>query len=235
MRIDILTIFPEMFPGILDVGMLRIAQEKGLVDFRLHDFRDFAKGLHRNVDDRPFGGGPGMVLKPEPIYECLESFIPRDGPQPTMIALTPQGERYNQNMAQELAQQDWLVLLAGRYEGFDQRIIDGLRLREISIGDYVLTGGELPALVLVDSIVRLRPGVLGDADSATEESFSFGLLDHPHYTRPVEFRGMQVPEVLRSGDHARIARWRREQAEATTRRNRPDLLPPGEGGERRDD
>lgn len=224
MHFDILSIFPEMFPGILDASMLRIAQEKGAASFRLHDFRDFANNKHQKVDDRPFGGGPGMVLKPEPIYECLDSFLPADAPTPPIILLSPQGEPYNQSIANELSQLDHLILIAGRYEGFDQRIVDGLPVREISIGDYVITGGELAALVLVDSIVRLLPGVLGDADSATFESFNTGLLDHPHYTRPVEYRGMAVPEVLRSGDHARIAAWRLEQSLALTKKRRPDLL-----------
>ncbi len=226
MRFDILTIFPEMFPGVLDTSMLRIAQEKGAVSFDLHDFRDFANNKHQKVDDRPFGGGPGMVLKPDPIFACLESFLPADKAPPPIILLSPQGEAYNQRIANELSQLDHIVLIAGRYEGFDQRIVDGLPVREISIGDYVITGGELAALVLVDSIVRLLPGVLGDADSATYESFNNGLLDHPHYTRPVEFRGMTVPEVLRSGDHARIAAWRKQKAAELTRARRPDLLDP---------
>lgn len=227
MRFDILTIFPEMFTGPLEASMLRIAAEKGLADYHLHDFREFAEGKHRKVDDRPFGGGPGMVLKPGPIYRCLESFLPGETESwPEVILLSPQGESYNQSIAKDLSQKDRLVLVAGRYEGFDHRIVEGLPVRELSIGDYVLTGGELAALVLVDSIVRLLPGVLGDEDSATYESFSDGLLDHPHYTRPVEFRGREVPEVLRSGDHERIARWRLEQARERTLRRRPDLLDP---------
>ena len=226
MRFDLLTIFPEMMPGVLDISMLRIAQEKGLAEFHIHDFREFSEDKHQKVDDRPFGGGPGMVLQPAPIFDCLESFLAPNEPWPTVILLSPQGEVYNQRIAQELSQEPRLVLVAGRYEGFDQRIIDGLPVKELSIGDYVLTGGELAALVLVDSIVRLLPGVLGDADSATYESFNEGLLDHPHYTRPVEFRGMEVPEILRSGDHARIAAWRHQQALELTRRRRPDLLSP---------
>ncbi len=224
MHFDILTIFPEMFPGILNASMLRIAQEKGAASFALHDFRDFSDNKHQKVDDRPFGGGPGMVLKPEPIYACLDEILPNENPKPPIILLSPQGEPYNQRIAKELSQLDHLILIAGRYEGFDQRIVDGLPVREISVGDYVLTGGELAALVLVDSIVRLLPGVLGDADSATYESFNDGLLDHPHYTRPVEFRGMSVPEILRSGDHARIAAWRQQKALELTRERRPDLL-----------
>ncbi len=224
MHFDILTIFPEMFPGILNTSMLRIAQEKGAATFALHDFRDFSDNKHQKVDDRPFGGGPGMVLKPEPIYACLDEILANENPKPPIILLSPQGESYNQRIANELSQLDHLILIAGRYEGFDQRIVDGLPVREISVGDYVLTGGELAALVLVDSIVRLLPGVLGDADSATYESFNDGLLDHPHYTRPVEFRGMTVPEILRSGDHARIAAWRQQKALELTQERRPDLL-----------
>lgn len=224
MHFDILTIFPEMFPGILNTSMLRIAQEKEAASFALHDFRDFAHNKHQKVDDRPFGGGPGMVLKPEPIYSCLDEILPDENSRPPIILLSPQGEPYNQCIANELSQLEHIVLIAGRYEGFDQRIVDGLPVREISVGDYVLTGGELAALVLVDSIVRLLPGVLGDADSATYESFNDGLLDHPHYTRPVEFRGMTVPEILRSGDHARIAAWRQQKALELTRERRPDLL-----------
>lgn len=232
MHVDILTLFPEMFTGVLDCSMLKIAQRVGAVTFELHDFRDHAKGFHRKVDDRPFGGGPGMVIKPEPVFECLEGFLGTETANwPPVILLSPQGERYNQKAARELSEVDRLVLICGHYEGFDHRIVEGLPVREISIGDYVLTGGELPALVLIDSVVRLLPGVLGDADSARYESFSDGLLDHPHYTRPVEYRGMEVPEVLRSGDHARIAAWRQEQATNRTSSRRPDLL----DGERLDD
>ena len=171
MRFDVLTLFPEMLAPALATSMLRIAHEKGLADYELHDFREFAKGFHRKADDRPFGGGPGMVIKPEPVFECLESFLPEDEDRPPLILFSPAGERYNQRIAQELSRLDRLVLICGHYEGFDQRIRDGLPVREISVGDYVLTGGELPALVLIDSVVRLLPGVLGDADSATFESF----------------------------------------------------------------
>ena len=230
MRFDILTLFPEMLAPVLGTSMLRIAREKGVAEYVLHDFREFAKGFHRKADDRPFGGGPGMVLKPEPIFECLDSIFDESTPRPPIILLSPQGERHDQDLAVELSRESRLVLICGHYEGFDQRIVDGLDAREISIGDYVLTGGELPALVLVDSVVRLLPGVLGDADSARYESFSDGLLDHPQYTRPVEYRGMTVPEVLRSGDHAKIAAWRREQAEKRTRERRPDLFEPRDAG-----
>lgn len=230
MRIDILTLFPEMLEGVLGTSMLKIAAEKGIVEYHAHDYRAFAKGFHRKADDRPFGGGPGMVIKPEPVWECLEDLL-GEQPWPPLIVPSPAGERYNQKTAQELSQEDRLVLLCGHYEGFDQRILDGLPVREVSLGDYVLTGGELPALVIVDTVVRLLPGVLGDADSATYESFNAGLLDHPHYTRPVEFRGMTVPEVLRSGDHGRIAEWRRKEAERMTRERRPDLLGDGKDPE----
>lgn len=226
MRIDILTLFPEMLEGVLGASMLRIAADKGLVEYQLHDFRAFAEGFHRKADDRPFGGGPGMVIKPEPVFACLENLLGAP-PWPLLVVPTPAGERYNQQSAMELSREERLVFLCGHYEGFDQRILDTLPVREISLGDYVLTGGELPALVIVDTVVRLLPGVLGDADSATYESFNAGLLDHPHYTRPVEFRGMTVPEILRSGDHARIAEWRRKEAERMTRERRPDLFEDG--------
>jgi len=225
MRIDILTLFPEMFEGVLGSSMLGLARTKGLASYHLHNWRDHAEGFHRKVDDRPFGGGPGMVLKPEPIFRCLESLLGGQSVSswPPLIMLSPQGERFSQDMAKELSTCHQIVLLAGHYEGFDERVRQGLPIREISLGDYVLTGGELPALVLVDSIVRLLPGVLGDAESALRESFLDGLLDHPHYTRPEEFRGMSVPEVLRSGDHAAIAAWRRREARKRTDERRPDL------------
>ncbi|MEE9392144.1 MAG: tRNA (guanosine(37)-N1)-methyltransferase TrmD [Planctomycetota bacterium] len=227
MRFDILTLFPDMMAAVLDTSMLKIARDKGCAEYRIHDIRDFTKGVHRKADDRPFGGGPGMVLKPEPIFECLESFLsPEELNSIPLLAMSPQGERYNQTMAKDLSKEIRIVILCGHYEGFDQRIFDGLPLKEVSIGDYVLTQGELPALVLIDSLVRLRPGVLGDAESAARESFENGLLDHPHYTRPVEFRGMTVPEVLRSGNHAKIEAWRLEQARLCTQERRPDLLEP---------
>ena len=226
MRFDILSLFPEMFGAVLNSSMMRIAQEKGLVEFHLRNFRDFAGGFHRHVDDRPFGGGPGMVLKPEPLIACLESFLPPPDARPPVLLLSPEGQVLDQALARELSLEPWLVLVCGHYEGFDERVHQLCPMREISIGDYVLTGGELPALVLLDAIVRLRPDVLGDADSAVRESFEDGLLDHPHYTRPVEYRGLTVPEVLRSGDHARIEAWRQEQARLRTAARRPDLLPP---------
>ncbi len=224
MRFDILTLFPEMFEGVLGASMLGLAREKRLVDFHLHNWRDHGEGFHRKVDDRPFGGGPGMVLKPEPIFRCLEALLGEEtATWPPLILLSPQGEPFCQALAKELSSASHLVLLAGHYEGFDERVRLGLPVREISLGDYVLTGGELPALVLVDSIVRLLPGVLGDAESALRESFLDGLLDHPQYTRPEEFRGMSVPEVLRSGDHAAIAAWRMREARRRTETRRPDL------------
>ncbi len=224
MRFDILTLFPEMFEGFLGTSMLGLARRKGLASYHLHNWRDHAEGFHRKVDDRPFGGGPGMVLKPEPIFRCLEDLLGSEpSTWPPLIMLSPQGKPYSQALAKSLSVCPHLVLLAGHYEGFDERVRRGLPIREISLGDYVLTGGELPALVLVDSIVRLLPGVLGDAESALRESFLDGLLDHPHYTRPEEFRGMSVPEVLRSGDHAAIAAWRRHEAQKRTGERRPDL------------
>lgn len=231
-RFDILTIFPEMFGEILGSSMLRIAQEKGLVEFHVHNFRDFSIDRHRRVDDRPFGGGPGMVLRPEPITLCLEALLGEDREAwPPIVFMTPQGDTYNQQQANELSSFERLVLVCGHYEGFDERLIEDLATHEVSVGDYVLTGGELPALVLLDSVVRLLPGVLGDADSIRFESFTDGILDHPHYTRPVEFRGRAVPEVLRSGDHAAIEKWRREASLERTKKRRPDLLNGGGDGD----
>jgi len=220
MRIDILTLFPEMFAGPLSESMIKRARERGLVNLRLHDIRDFAHDRHRTADDRPFGGGPGMVLKPEPIFECFETVVPEGTP---LIYMTPQGRPFTQAKAVELAGRGSFALLCGHYEGVDERVREALVAEEISIGDYVLTGGELPAMVLVDAVVRLVPGVLGDEESARQESFSQKILDCPHYTRPESFRGRRVPEVLLSGNHGEIARWRREQAEKRTRERRPDL------------
>ncbi len=228
MRFDILTLFPEMFSEVLSTSMMRIAQEKGLVEFHLHNFRDFAVGKHRKVDDRPFGGGPGMVLRPEPITDCLEALLGENRTTwPPIVFLTPQGKSYNQRQANDFSQYERVVVVCGHYEGFDERLIDDLATHEVSVGDYVLTGGELPALVLMDSVVRLLPGVLGDADSIRFESFAEPILDHPHYTRPVEFRGRVVPDVLRSGDHAAIEKWRREASLDRTKERRPDLLDEG--------
>ncbi|HOX38944.1 MAG TPA: tRNA (guanosine(37)-N1)-methyltransferase TrmD [Candidatus Brocadiia bacterium] len=225
MRVDVLTIFPEIFRPALSTSIPGIAERKGAVVYRLHDIRDFATDSHRSVDDRPYGGGPGMVMKPDPIFHCVEAAEAQD-PEPAFrILLTPQGERLTQKRVEDLALKRRLLIVCGHYEGFDERVREGLRPCEISVGDYVLSGGEFAAFVLIDAVVRLLPGVLGDADSAKDESFTSGLLEYPHYTRPSEFRGMKVPEILLSGDHAKVAQWRREQAILRTRLRRADLLP----------
>lgn len=211
-----------MFEGPLRESILRRAQDKGLVTVAVHDLRTWTHDRHRVVDDVPYGGGAGMVLKPEPVFEAVESL--RRGPESLVVALTPQGLPFSQRLASELARLQHLVLLCGRYEGFDDRIPQGLHALELSIGDFVLSGGEIPALVVLDATIRLIPGVLGDEASAQTDSFSTGLLEHPHYTRPPAFRGMGVPGVLLSGDHAAIARWRRKQALRRTQERRPDLL-----------
>lgn len=222
MRVDVLTLFPSMFDGPLDESILKRARQAGLLDLRITDIRDFTHDVHRTVDDRPFGGGPGMVLKPEPVFAAVES-VRSDAARVVMLA--PVGEPYTQGKARDLAQAEHLVLLCGSYEGFDERIREALVDDVISIGDYVLTNGALPAMVLIDSVTRLIPGVLGDENSAADESFSEdGLLEYPHYTRPAEFRGMKVPEVLLSGNHGEIAKWRRAMAEKRTAEKRPDLL-----------
>jgi tRNA (guanine37-N1)-methyltransferase len=248
MKIDILTIFPDFFRGPLDYGIVRRARETGLVEISIHDLREFTKDKHRTVDDRPFGGGEGMVLKPEPIFECLESFgdvAPRElrlsgTAKQSVILLSAQGRRLDQTLAADLAALDRIVLICGRYEGVDERISEHLADREVSIGDYVLSGGELGAAVIVDSVTRLIPGAVGNQNSTRQESFtdhaqlsgdgpsstcvSGGLLDYPHYTRPADFRGMAVPEVLMNGNHDQIRTWRRRTALEKTLRNRPDLL-----------
>lgn len=224
MRIDILTLFPEMFASPLNYSILKRAQEQGLVAIALTNIRDFATDKYRKVDDKPYGGGPGMVMMPGPVFDCFEH-VERLAPcRGRVILLTPQGERFTQAKARELAREPRLVLIAGRYEGFDERIRIGLGAEPLSIGDYVLNGGELPAMVVVDAVVRLLPGALGDEDSAREDSFSEALLEYPQYTRPEVFRGMKVPEVLLSGDHGKIAQWRRRQALERTQQWRPDLL-----------
>jgi tRNA (guanine37-N1)-methyltransferase len=220
-RIDILTIFPAIFEGPLRESLLGKAIAAGLVDVRVHDIRDHAADRHRQTDDEPFGGGPGMVMKAEPVFRAVQAL--GDGPK-RILMLSPAGRRLDQALAGDLSGEPWLVLICGRYEGVDERVVEGLPAEEVSIGDYVLSGGELPALVLVETVTRLVPGVVGQEGSLAAESFQEGLLDHPHYTRPQEFRGMRVPDVLVSGDHAAIAEWRRRAAEAKTRRNRPDLL-----------
>jgi tRNA (guanine37-N1)-methyltransferase len=220
MRINILTLFPEMFAGPLDESIIKRARERGLVDIRIHNIRDHSHDKHRTADDRPFGGGPGMVLKPESIFECFETEVPQGT---HLIYMTPEGTPLTHAKAKELAGRESFAILCGHYEGVDERVRQALVNEEISIGDYVLTGGELPAMVLVDAVVRLLPGALGHEDSAEQDSFSNGLLDCPQYTRPETFRGMRVPDVLLSGNHGEIARWRREQAEKRTRERRPDL------------
>ncbi|MBI4615683.1 MAG: tRNA (guanosine(37)-N1)-methyltransferase TrmD [Planctomycetes bacterium] len=229
MRIDVLTLFPRMFEGVFAESILKRAQERGLVSVRLVDIRDYSEDRHRTVDDRPYGGGPGMVLKPEPVFKAVESIPAAPGEVVRRILLTPQGKRFDQAYARDLAAADHLVLVCGHYEGFDERIREGLSLEEVSIGDFVLTGGEIPAMLVVDAVVRLVSGVLGDAESAEFESFSRGQLDHPHYTRPPEFRGMRVPDILLSGNHEEIRRWREEQSATRTLARRPDLLVDGEG------
>jgi len=225
MKFDIITIFPELFAGVLECGILRRARQSGLVEFRVVNLRDFTKDRHRSVDDRPYGGGEGMVFMPEPLFEAIEFCRDQRGEVGSQVVfLTPQGETWSQKLALEFSTIPHLMLVCGRYEGVDQRVIDCLVDREISIGDFVLTGGELPAMVVLDSVVRLIPGALGCRESAVNESFSTGLLDYPQYTRPAEFRGQAVPEVLLSGDHARIEKWRRERALEKTMRNRPELV-----------
>ena len=261
MTFDIVTIFPDFFRGPIEYGITRRACEMSLAKIEIHDLRDFTHDKHRTVDDRPFGGGEGMVLKPEPIFECLQSLRisaresringrgTRDAKQ-SVILLSAQGERFTQKLATELARLERLVLICGRYEGVDERVAEFLADRELSIGDYILSGGELPAAVIVESVIRLLPGAVGNDASTRQESFtdavsaeatggtgpsstcaSGGLLDYPHYTRPADFRGMPVPEVLINGNHQQIRRWRREQALKKTLRNRPDLLERAQLGE----
>jgi tRNA (guanine37-N1)-methyltransferase len=224
MRIDVLTAFPEVFEPVMASGMLGIARAKGALEFEAHDLRDWAlPGVHRQIDDSPYGGGSGMVLRPEPVFEAVDAVGAMDARRAFVILMSPQGERFTQAHAEQLAGRDRLLLLCGRYEGFDERI-RSLADLELSIGDYVLTGGELAAMVVSDAVTRLLPGVLGGETSIDDESFTTGLLEYPHYTRPAEYRGMSVPEVLRSGDHGKIARWRREQSLLRTAHRRPDLL-----------
>lgn len=231
MRIDVLTLFPEMLEGPFGHSIVRRAREAGLVDIRLHNFRDHAVDRHHTVDDSPFGGGPGMVIKPEPVFAAVE-VLRASGATGPLIYLSPKGERLDQRLARELAELPGFLLLCGRYEGVDQRVVDHLVDRELSVGDYVLSGGEPAAAVVVDAVVRLLPGALGDAASPEEESFSDGLLEYPQFTRPAEFRGWAVPEVLLSGDHEAIRRWRRQEAERLTQTRRPDLTggAKGDGG-----
>ncbi len=225
MRIDILTLFPEMFESPLNYSILKRAREQGLVSITTTNIRDFTTDNYHKVDDRPYGGGAGMVMMCGPLFACFEHVEKLAPTRGRVILLTPQGEPLRQAKAQELAREERLILIAGRYEGFDERIRLGLNAEQISIGDYVLNGGELPAMVLIDAVVRLLPGALGDEQSAQDDSFSDGLLEYPHYTRPEVFRDMKVPEILLSGDHAKIAQWRRQQAMERTKAWRPDLLP----------
>jgi len=220
MKIDVLTLFPEMFTGPLDVSMVARARKAGLLELRLHNLREWTHDRHKTVDDRPFGGGPGMVLKPEPIFEAVQSLADAGT---RVLMMSPSGRQFTQAVARELAEQPHLLFLCGSYEGFDERIRT-LVHDELSIGDYVLTNGGLPAMVVIDAVARLIPGVLGHDESAVDESFSHGLLEYPHYTRPAEFQGMKVPDVLLSGNHAEIEKWRREQARLRTKERRPDLL-----------
>lgn len=221
MKIDVLTLFPGMFVGPLDESIVKRARESGQLELNVHNLRDHTHDRHRTVDDRPFGGGPGMLLKPEPVFEAVESLA--DGGT-HVVLLTPQGRTLRQEVVRELAAKSHLLLICGSYEGFDERIREHLVHDEISLGDFVLTNGAIPAMALIDAVSRLLPGVLGDDESARDESFSDGLLEYPQYTRPAEFRGWKVPDVLVSGHHAEIEKWRREQAVTRTGRRRPDLL-----------
>jgi tRNA (guanine37-N1)-methyltransferase len=226
MRIDILTLFPEMFTGVFETSIIKRAREQDIVDIRVTNIRDFATDKHHITDDAPFGGGGGMVMIPEPITDSIEHVLDTGPPgaNRSLIYLSPQGELFSQNMAKELAELDHLILLCGRYEGVDERICDLFVDREVSIGDYVVGGGEIPAMVLIDSLVRLLPGAIGNEDSYVNDSFFTGLLDCPHYTRPREYRGLEVPDVLLSGHHKEIDKWRRQQSLERTLLRRPDLL-----------
>ncbi len=224
MRIDLLTLFPEVFEAFLASSIIGRAARAGLVSIQCVNFRDFARDKHRSVDDKTFGGGPGMLLMCQPVFDALEYVETQADGAPSTILLTPQGEPLTQRIVSELAGRPWLAILCGHYEGFDERVRTGINAREISIGDYVLSGGESAAMVLIDAVVRLLPGVLGDDQSAVDDSFVSGSLEHPQYTRPQVYRGMKVPDVLLSGNHAEIEAWRREQARQRTSERRPDLL-----------
>jgi len=240
MQFDVFTLLPEVFPSYLETSIIKRARERGLIETRIHNIRDYAHDKHHVTDDTPYGGGGGMVMKPEPIFEAVESVLgealtlplsQREREMP-VILLTPQGRVFNQSIAEELSQHPRIALLCGRYEGIDERIREHLVTDEISIGDFVLTGGELPALILIDAIARLLPDVLGDPTGAQDDSHSMGLLEYPHYTRPPEFRGWKVPDILLSGDHAKIDQWRREQALLRTLKKRPDMLEKAELSEK---
>jgi len=231
MQFEVFTLLPEVFPSYLDTSILKRARERGLITVNVHNIRDYTHDKHHTTDDLPYGGGGGMVMKPEPVFEAVESVLGMSHQTPPevdakipVILLTPQGRVFDQNVARELSQYPRIALICGRYEGFDERIRENLVTDEISIGDYVLTGGELPALILVDAVARLLPNVLGDPTGAEDDSHAMGLLEYPHYTRPPEFRGWGVPDVLLSGDHAKVNRWRRERALERTHKKRPDML-----------
>jgi tRNA (guanine37-N1)-methyltransferase len=230
MRFDVLTLFPEMFAGPLDASILLRARERGLLEVRVTDIRDYASDRHRVADDYSYGGGAGMIMKPEPIFGAVEAVQcpPESGCRERTILLSPQGRVLNQALVRELAGEDHLILICGHYEGVDERVREHLVSDEVSVGDYVLTGGELPAMIVVDAVARLLPGVLGAQEAAQEDSFAGGLLEYPQYTRPAEFRGWGVPEVLLSGNHQAVRRWRREQALRRTRARRPELIPGAE-------
>jgi tRNA (guanine37-N1)-methyltransferase len=235
MQFDVFTLLPEVFPSYLDTSILKRARQKGLIDVRIHNIRDYTHDKHHTTDDTPYGGGGGMVMKPEPVFEAVESVLGLETLPPSgtmqakpvtvpVILLTPQGRVFNQRVAEEFSRYQHIALLCGRYEGVDERIREHLVTDEISIGDYVLTGGELPALMIIDAVSRLLPGVLGDPTGAEDDSHSMGLLEYPHYTKPPEFRGWKIPDVLASGNHAKIDEWRREQAITRTFHKRPDML-----------
>ena len=239
MRIDIITLFPEMFRGPFDESIIKRAVDSNLIKYCIHNLRDYARDKHGTVDDYPYGGGAGMVLKPEPIFDAVEAvraIISSEegisGEQVPVVLLTPQGRLFSQSMARDISQHSYIILLCGHYEGVDERVVEHLVNDEISIGDYVLSGGELAAMVVVDAVVRLLPGVLGSEDSAKDDSHVAGLLEYPQYTRPSAWRGWEVPEVLLSGNHAKIAQWRRQQAIGRTLKRRPDLLSKAELGEK---
>lgn len=232
MQFEVFTLLPEVFPSYLETSILKRARERGLIHVNVHNIRDYTHDKHHTTDDTPYGGGGGMVMKPEPVFEAIETVLglasPPSTPEPVanipIILLTPQGRVFNQSIAKELSQHKRIALLCGRYEGIDERIRENLVTDEISIGDYVLTGGEIPALILIDAVSRLLPDVLGDPTGAEDDSHAMGLLEYPHYTRPPEFRGSKVPDVLLSGDHGKIDKWRRQQALERTFRKRPDML-----------
>lgn len=224
MKIHVLTIFPEIFSGFLSESIIKIAQEKSLLEIVLSDFREFAADKHRSVDDSPYGGGPGMLLMPDPVVKSAEAILEQCAQRPRIILLTPQGRRLDQKLARELSRENHLLLICGRYEGFDARIAKILQVEEISIGDYVLSGGEVPAMAVIEAVARLIPGVVGDPESPITESFTENRLEYPQYTRPADYRGEKVPDVLLSGNHAEIKKWREKQSLKRTREKRPDLF-----------